>query len=162
MMSIVNKQLAENPAGIIFLQGSIYLFTLIAPVIFVCVLAFMWAGKMTVTQQEKLLYIAEIIKDWCCLDVFVVAYVVTLVEVERLADYLGEEAFWICHYVGEIVTNGDEMSCFSLDANPQMPGIGMIVVSIILLWMIQVMIIQGTEHAVSDREPDEHFTMGMS
>ena len=160
MTDLIKNQDGINVYGLLFLQISIYFFTLIAPIIYICILLWMFVARMTVTGQEKMLLKAEIVKDWCCLDVYVVAYVVTLLEVGHLADFISGGAAPICNFINQLVINGDDLGCFSMDAFPVNPGIPVIITSVILLWIIQKIIIGGTQEAVHDREPEEHFERG--
>jgi hypothetical protein len=160
MINLISNQGSDNFYGIKFIQASVYMSTLVTPLVFVTVLMVLWSWRLTVTTQERLLWYAEILKDWSCLDVFVVAYVVTLLEVENLAAFIGWEASYICSLIGEVEHDGERMSCFGLRAHPMYPGIPAIVSSVVLLIIIQTLIMKGTEEAVHDREPEEHFATG--
>ncbi len=160
MMNLISNQSSTNPVGIFFLQAAVYIFTLIAPMMLVVILLVMWTWRLTVTDQEKLLYVAEIFKDWACLDVFVVAYVVTLFEVGNLADFIGYEAGYICGIIAEVEIGGELLDCFDLKAHPKSPGLPIICMSVVLLWLAQNIIMKGTQEAVHDREPSEHFERG--
>eukprot|EP00047_Mylnosiga_fluctuans_P012973 m.28709 g.28709 ORF g.28709 m.28709 type:complete len:786 (+) comp4583_c0_seq1:895-3252(+) len=81
---------AANPhsIGVLFLQGVFILFTLGMPLAHLASMLFLWLFPLTLKQQHVVFRAVEIFNAWSALDVFVLAIIVSLVELGQFAQFM--------------------------------------------------------------------------
>ena len=80
----------EDPKapGIIFTQIIYFLTVLVIPLAFLVVCGILWFVPMTRKLQTIVYAIAEILNAWSCIDVFVIAIVASLTEIETFTKFI--------------------------------------------------------------------------
>ena len=80
----------ENPtdSAIIFTQIVYFLTVLVLPLAFLLFVGILWFVPMTRKAQTIIYAIAEILNAWSCIDVFVIAIVASLTEIEQFTKFI--------------------------------------------------------------------------
>lgn len=74
--------------GIVIIATLYLLFVVVIPVLNIFALICFWFIPMSWVYQRKLLYLTNWLQSWCCLEVFVLAIITALLQVQRLAAYI--------------------------------------------------------------------------
>lgn len=82
-------------AGIRWLQASYFLFLLAMPLSFLACALGLWLTPTTLHTARVAIAIAEIINAWNALDVFVIALVACLLEIQRFAAFIVGKSFTV-------------------------------------------------------------------
>lgn len=119
-----------SKAGIILLTFIFVASTLIMPLLQALVWIIMWAVPMTLRRLERLALVSEIMSAWSFFDVFLIAVLITSLQVERLAhgmigtleEKLGSEQFNVINNVVVLlqdigVVDSSDAKLLSVSAN---------------------------------------------
>jgi hypothetical protein len=77
-----------HSAGTIFLQVSFFIFVCAMPLAYLALLVALWSYPLTVSAQRRLLHVTEIAQAWSSLEVFVVAVIAALLELQQFAQFI--------------------------------------------------------------------------
>lgn len=109
-------------AGIIWIQASFFVFGVIMPLLCLISLLFIWVVPLSLQAHKKSLLIIDIIFAWSALDVFVLAVVASVFEIQQFAAFMIGDA---CDDINKIleeyfdeVLEGDDV-CFDVVATLQ-------------------------------------------
>ena len=78
----------QKAPGIIFTQIIYFLTVLVIPLAFLVICGILWFVPMTRKLQTIVYAIAEILNAWSCIDVFVIAIVASLTEIETFTKFI--------------------------------------------------------------------------
>lgn len=85
---IPNSSDQPHSAGILFLQISFFIFICAMPLLYLVLLVMLWLIPFTYQSQRRLLQVTEIAQAWASLEVFVVAVIAALVELQQFAQFI--------------------------------------------------------------------------
>ena len=74
--------------GIRWLQASYFIYLLVMPLLFLCCLLALWVLPFRLHAVKKFLAVTEVINAWSALDVFVIALVACLLEIQQFAAFI--------------------------------------------------------------------------
>eukprot|EP01126_Amoeba_proteus_P062631 TRINITY_DN8544_c0_g2_i11.p1 TRINITY_DN8544_c0_g2~~TRINITY_DN8544_c0_g2_i11.p1 ORF type:complete len:709 (-),score=113.77 TRINITY_DN8544_c0_g2_i11:67-2193(-) len=77
-----------NSFAIRSIQATYFLFTLAIPLLHLIMLLVLWLVPFTIEQQTKVYKVTEVLNAWSALDVLVVALLVSLLELNQLAQFI--------------------------------------------------------------------------
>jgi len=83
-----NSSANPNDFGVRFLQATFFTFAFCVPLAHVLSLLVLWLVPFTLRAQHKLYVAVEVFNAWAALDVFVVAIIAALLEVEQFAQFI--------------------------------------------------------------------------
>jgi hypothetical protein len=105
--------------GVRWIQASYLAFGLGFPLAFVAALIFLWLTPLTMKFQKGVVVATEVMNAWSALDVFVVAIVASLLEIQQFAEFIVGDS---CDEINKILEeymddqlNGDD-KCFDVIA----------------------------------------------
>jgi len=111
---------APHSVGTLFLQVSFFLLICAMPLVYLTLLVILWLWPFTFRAQRRLLHITEIAQAWASLEVFVVAVIAALLELQQFAQFiLGDR----CDKINPLLEKyaqpliGSDYKCFDVAAS---------------------------------------------
>ena len=148
----------ENPKApaIIFTQVIYFLTVLVTPLTFLVVVGILWFIPMSRKAQTIIYAIAEILNAWSCIDVFVIAIVASLTEIEQFTKFIvGDKCDTIDpiikKYFSKILDGHD--TCFQVKTYLQ-EGCWLFFVAAISFFITSFVILKVCRNALNERLPD--------
>eukprot|EP00759_Apiculatamorpha_spiralis_P003507 PhF_6_TR11673/c0_g1_i1/m.18889 len=77
----------SNP-GIYFIQVTFFLFSCVVPVVHLVLMIVLWITPMRQAAQQKLYLACEVLLAWSAVDVFVIAIIAALLEIEQFVGFI--------------------------------------------------------------------------
>jgi len=147
---------SPHSVGILFLQISFFIFVCAMPLLYLVLLVLLWISPLTYQTQRRLLQITEIAQAWASLEVFVVAVIAALVELQQFAQFiLGDRCDKINPYLQKYASGilaGDE-KCFDVAAYLK-TGCWLTFSACILYLVVGIIVIKSCHKALHDRLED--------
>jgi len=111
---------APHSVGTLFLQISFFMLICAIPLVYLTLLVLLWLWPLTFRAQRRLLHITEIAQAWSSMEVFVVAVIAALLELQQFAQFiLGHRCDKINPYLekyAQFLLDGDD-KCFDVVAS---------------------------------------------
>ena len=148
----------ENPtdSAIIFTQIVYFLTVLVLPLAFLLFVGILWFVPMTRKAQTIIYAIAEILNAWSCIDVFVIAIVASLTEIEQFTKFIvGDKCNSIDpiikKYFSKILDGHD--TCFQVKTYLQ-EGCWLFFAAAVSFFITSFVILKVCRNALSERLPE--------
>ena len=148
----------ENPTdpAIIFTQVVYFLTVLVLPLAFLLVIGILWFVPMPRKTQTILYAIAEILNAWSCIDVFVIAIVASLTEIEQFTKFIVGDK---CNTIDPIIKtyfskilNGHD-TCFQVQTYLE-EGCWLFFAAAVSFFISSFVILKVCRNALNERLPD--------
>ena len=148
----------ENPtdSAIIFTQIVYFLTVLVLPLAFLLFVGILWFVPMTRKAQTIIYAIAEILNAWSCIDVFVIAIVASLTEIEQFTKFIvGDKCNSIDpiikKYFSKILDGHD--TCFQVKTYLQ-EGCWLFFAAAVSFFITSFVILKVCRNALNERLPE--------
>ena len=148
----------ENPtdSAIIFTQIVYFLTVLVLPLAFLLFVGILWFVPMTRKAQTIIYAIAEILNAWSCIDVFVIAIVASLTEIEQFTKFIvGDKCNSIDpiikKYFSKILDGHD--TCFQVKIYLQ-EGCWLFFAAAVSFFITSFVILKVCRNALNERLPE--------
>ena len=148
----------ENPtdSAIIFTQIVYFLTVLVLPLAFLLFVGILWFVPMTRKAQTIIYSIAEILNAWSCIDVFVIAIVASLTEIEQFTKFIvGDKCNSIDpiikKYFSKILDGHD--TCFQVKTYLQ-EGCWLFFAAAVSFFITSFVILKVCRNALNERLPE--------
>jgi len=142
-----------HSVGIIFLQVSFFIFICVMPLLYLVLLIMLWLWPLTYNAQRRLLHITEIAQAWSSLEVFVVAVIAALLELQQFAQFIiGDKCDKInpiLHKYAHPLLDGDDR-CFDVVASLK-TGCWVMFSACVLYLCVGVLVIKCCHKTLSNR-----------
>ena len=157
-LGLNGREVYENPLAseIIFIQIIYFLTILPIPIAFLVNLIILWFVPMTRKSQKILYSIGEILNAWSSIDVFVIALLSGVSQIDLFAKFLvGDKCDdinpIIKKYFSKILEGHD--TCFEVEADLS-GGIWLFLAAAVSLFIISFVILKECRNALNERLPD--------
>ena len=149
-----NDQLsfAWQPAAAIHITQAMFISVgLLLPVLLCVLLLFLWATPLTLRQQKRLFYVAEIAAAWSAMEVFIVSIVGSLLEISQFAQFMVGAACDPFNLVLLLVLGPDDPKCFDSKVDLQ-AGCAILFAAAVLSNIGSQLVFRLCEYSIEDRE----------
>jgi len=144
----------DSEAGIRTIQVCYAMFVLVIPLLHLFSLLVVWVTPLTMQMQRGGYIIVEILSAWAAMDVFIVALIVALLELQQFAEFLISEQ---CAGIDQILQTffpGGTEKCFTVKATLQ-SGSWILVVAVIVLLCVGYSVMYICNKAIRERKESE-------
>ena len=151
LMDIPNTSFDQSTgAGIRTIQVAYSLFVLVIPLMFIVSLAVIWVIPLTMQLQKAAFLAVEIFSAWAAMDVFIVALIVALLELEQFAAFIiSDKCDGIDDFLAKINPESPS-TCFTVKATLK-SGSWILVVAVIILFSVGYTIMYICNKAIHER-----------
>jgi hypothetical protein len=146
----IGKELGEEKAsanrfGVLYLQCFYMLFSFIFPLVVLFMATLMMFVRFTLRQAKMFFYALEVVSAWAALDVFIVAIIASILQINQFAHFLeGPYCDPLYKYLGI-------KECFGVETQ-LLKGCWLIVAASICFWCFVQFVQRISERAIADRE----------
>lgn len=110
---------SPNSFAIRWIQVIFILFSFVVPLLYTVTLLFLWLCPLYTKIQKHLFVIAEVLRAWSSIEVFVLSILTSLVALEKFVGFIvGDKCLWINHilqtYFGWIFKQTNAFTCFGI------------------------------------------------
>ncbi len=100
-MALPGAALNPEAFGVRWVQATFLLFALVVPQLYLVTLIVMWVFKMKRTTHHGMFVLAEILRAWSAMEVFVLSVIAALTELEQFAQFLVGDR---CDFINPILS----------------------------------------------------------
>jgi len=152
-MFIPSSSDAPYSVGTLFLQVLFFILICVMPLVYLSLLVLLWLWPFTFSAQRRLLHITEIAQAWASLEVFVVAVIAALLELQQFAQFiLGDRCdkinLYLAKYAEPLI--GSDYKCFDVVASLK-TGCWVMFSACIIYVVVGVMVIKFCHKALKYR-----------
>lgn len=150
--AIAEATLTTDPnIGVRIVQITYVFFAFLIPLGLLCVLVFIWLVPMTSKLQRVFYVILEVLSAWASLDVFIVAVIVALVELEQFAIFVvGDKCDGIDAVLTALLPSHIDVVCFNVAASLK-GGSWILLITVIVLFTVGYTLVAVCNTAIRER-----------
>ena len=131
----IPQSVESSSFGVYWIQTSYFFFALIMPIVCLASMVALFLVPMTLKQQTKVFLIAEVANAWSAIEVFVIAIVVSLLELSPFAESMVGEH---CGLINQILSGwsggtGDNDLHYCFDVKSSIDGSAAVLITAVIL-----------------------------
>ena len=121
--------------GIRTIQVAFCLFVIVLPLLHLISLLFIWLVPLTLEMQKATYIIVEILSAWSAIDVFIVALIVALLQLEQFASYIVEGICLGIDAFLQSISGNPDATCFTVKASLESGSWVLVIATLFLVFV---------------------------